>query len=150
MANPSELSAMMRVEHLDRYCIRDNGWEEYGLSQLQPSWEQIEAAIRALDRYCYVSVWLRMEVDEQGRARRRLDVMGGKGKYAIECLPGRRLCYRDESKPNGAEKVRIWESNQGAYYEESYLCDDIDLVLRIAWIFATQGRPHPRVPWEEQ
>jgi hypothetical protein len=135
----------MQVEGLDRGCIRANGWEEYTLSQTDPTWEQIEDPIRALDRRAFVSVSL-----ELGNARGRLEVFGGRGKFALECqLPGEPdRCYCDESKSGGEEQVRIWESNQGAYLAEKYLCDDIDLVLRIARYFAELGRPYPRVYWE--
>jgi hypothetical protein len=136
----------MRVERLTRQCIKDNGWEEYALTDTQPTWQQIEDAVRALDRYQWVSVLLEL-AEEQGS----LDVFGGRGKFAIECCMAGELdrSYCDESKPNGNEEVRIWESNQGADMEEKYVCDDIDLVLKVARYFAEQGKPYPRVYWEQ-
>jgi hypothetical protein len=135
----------MQVERLDRECVKDNGWEEYTLSEPHPTWQQIEDAIRALDRYSFVSVSLCLS---EGRGD--LDVFGGRGRYAIECrLAGEpERCYCDESKANGEERVRIWESNQGAYVEEKYLCDDIDLALRIARYFAERGRCRAASPIE--
>jgi hypothetical protein len=146
MAFVKEAETRMLVERLDRECIKDNGWEEYTLSEPDPSWPQIQQAIRALDRYSFVSVLLHLRA-----GRGTLDVWGGRGKFALECqMPGELdRMYCDESKANGKERVRIWESNQGAFLEEKYLCDDIELVFRIARYFAERGRPYPRVYWEE-
>lgn len=136
----------MLVERLDRECIKDDGWGEYTLSQPDPSWQQISDAISALDRYRFVSVLLHLR-----GSRGTLEVFGGRGKFAIECHIPEELDrqYCEETKPNGEERVRIWESNQGADLEEKYLCDDIERVFRIAKYFAERGRPYPRVRWEQ-
>jgi hypothetical protein len=38
---------------------------------------------------------------------------------------------------------------EGAFLEEKYLCDEIELVFRIARYFAEWDRPYPRMHWEE-
>jgi hypothetical protein len=134
-----------QIERLDRACVRDNGWEEYTLSQAAPSWQQIEDAIRALDRRAFVSVMLQLTA-----GRGDLYILGGRGRFAMECRIVGELdrYYCDRTNPNGEERDQIWESNQGAFLEEKYLCDDIQKVLRIVRYFTRRGRPYPWVYWE--
>ena len=113
-----------------------------------PSWADIEEAIRRLDRDKYPSIWLHLTdpVDQDGP--QGLNIMGGRGEYALSIsLPGQ-LVYYDDPK-RGDEVILIWESDQGSSLPERSLCNDVDFVVAIARHFADTGRPHPGSEWRK-
>ena len=113
-----------------------------------PSWADIEAAIRRLDRDEYPYVWLHLTnpIDEDGP--RGLNVMGGRGEYAMSISsPGRLVYYHDPKR--GDEVIRIWESDQGSALPEASLCNDTERVIAVARHFADTARPDPGYEWRE-
>jgi hypothetical protein len=45
--------------------------------------------------------------------------------------------------------IPIWTSDQGAAFEERYLCNELPIVLRIAEHFAKTGKLDATVSWED-
>jgi hypothetical protein len=123
-----------------------SGWEP--LLTRDPTWAVIESAIRKLDRHEWPFLWLHtVEPVEWEMPENALNVMGGRGEYAISCYrDGDEMHYLDASRSDRA--VRIWESDQGSVQAETNLCGDLARVLEIARHFAEAGELHPAVSWE--
>lgn len=113
-----------------------------------PFWADIEAAIRRLDRDEYPYVWLHLTNPINAGEPRGLNVMGGRGEYALSIsLPGQLVYYHDPKR--GDVVIQIWESDQGSALPETSLCNDTERVIAIARHFADTGRPHPGYEWRE-
>jgi hypothetical protein len=92
-------------------------------------WEQIEAAVRALNHYClpffFIGLWDSCEGEDC------FSVLDGPNGYAITAeVEGRGwVQYCDPSHTGGP--VHVWTSDQGFYPEERYVTYDVELVLRL-------------------
>jgi hypothetical protein len=115
---------------------------------LQPSWEQVEEAIRAPDRDLHPFIWLyRDEVDEDYCDPADFEAIGGQGAY--------HLAYREDEEewnfqdPAGAEDevVEVWISDQGAAVPARNVCRDLEQVLRATRVFFDEGTRDPATPW---
>jgi hypothetical protein len=121
-------------------------------STVNPSWRQIALAIRRLDRRYFHRVNLVLADDAEGNPQGNLAIEGGAGKYHVRgILAGQRntRSYHDPAK-RGRGHTRYWEwgDNSGCSLEEEHLCDDVQLVLRIARHFAEHGALLPDVKWK--
>jgi hypothetical protein len=122
--------------------------EAEAVEQVDPSWEDIERAIRRLDRREYPYVWLCVCAPISGEEPLGLNIMGGRGEYAVSIsLPGQLVYFADGSRSGNL--VRIWETDQGSTLPESSLCGDTDRVLSIARYFTETGKPDPSEKWVE-
>jgi hypothetical protein len=95
---------------------------------------------------------LELAGDAQGHVQGSLAIEGGAGKYHIRgTLAGQRntRSYFDPAKRGGGH-ARYWDwgDNSGCSLEEEHLCDDVELVLRIARYFAEKGALLPQVKWK--
>lgn len=112
----------------------------------QPTWEQIEAAVRALDhhRLPFLFIGLRDECEGEDC----FSVLGGPKGYAISAADEHSgwLNYCDPSHTGG--EVPVWTSDQGYYPEERYVTYDVELVIRLTRYYAEHGRLDPSVQWE--
>ncbi len=117
-----------------------------------PDWQEIEAAIRRLDRHEYPFLELYL-APGNGSVVHHLNIIGGKGEYGLTGFDERhheRFRFRDPSRPKGSDRIEIWTSDQGAAFQATYLCNDLAVVLRIAKHFAETGNLDPSVIWEER
>jgi hypothetical protein len=112
-----------------------------------PDWAAIETAIRRLDRDEWPYLWLHTaEPVEWEMPENALSVMGGRGEYSLAlCKDGDELHYMDESR--AATTIRIWESDQGAWQPERFLCNDLDRVLFLVQYFTERAELHPDARW---
>jgi hypothetical protein len=118
----------------------------------KPTWKQIENGIRRLDRHAYPFLNLFLPPRKFEMELRCLNIIGGVGEYGILTFDSKHRqlqWYCDESRPDGPELVEIWTSDQGAEFEERYLCNDLRVVLRVAKQFANTGELDPCVRWED-
>jgi hypothetical protein len=99
-----------------------------------PSWDEVERCIRALDQYCHPLVRLCLSDDETDNDN--LDILGGNGKYAIFQTCAEWIFY-DPNK--GDDEVEVWLSDQGSRWPDSNVCNDIERVIRIAREFFRNG-----------
>jgi hypothetical protein len=106
-----------------------------------PTWAQINSAIRALNHYCLP--FINIGLDEMCEGDNCLSVMGGPNGYCI--FEGDKL-YFDPNHTGG--EVDVWTSDQGFYPEERNVTYDIDLVLKLARYYAEHGELDPSVQWE--
>jgi hypothetical protein len=112
-----------------------------------PTWEQVEEAVRRLDRHLYPFVILRL--DEEVVNDQQLEIMGGRGAYWVAGTIGDYYQRRLHDPNRGQERVRVWTSDQGFAESAMYLCSDVEVVLRAARYFCEHGDLDPGLPWEE-
>jgi len=135
----------IQVLEVTEYPPNSDGYQTHATKN--PTWEQLEAAIRALDhhRLPFIFIGLRDEC----RGEDCLSVLGGPKGYAISVADsdGGWLQYCDPSHTGG--EVPVWTSDQGYYPSERYVTYDLDLVLKVARYYAERGQLDPAVQWEE-
>jgi hypothetical protein len=137
----------MLIRRLD-YCHYSTAWRWNSEVVRDPTWPQIEEAIRRLDRFHYPWVWLRLT--EEQSDDNYMTVMGGDGAYWLSISVGgydqRRVFYPEQ----GSDEVQVWTSDQGFADDRSHICFDLDAVLKAARCFAERGDFDPSLPWEAQ
>ena len=117
-----------------------------------PTWQQIEDAIRQLDRHGYPFANLFLPPPKLETELQSLEIIGGLGEYGILAFDSKHCqlqWYCDPSRPDGPDLVEIWTSDQGAEFEERYLCNKLATVFRVAKHFAYTGKLDPSVGWED-
>lgn len=112
------------------------------------SWDDIEVAIRCLDRFNYPFVWLFQSADVEEDALPDFDVMGGKGEYYLDSYADG-CFYRYYDPSRGDDVIEIWQSDQGYTPEEKHCCS-LDTVLRATRYFCEHGTLDPDLRWEPQ
>jgi hypothetical protein len=133
------------VHLLHAVVYQDDGWTWRVEQKIEPSWGDIAAAIRRLDRFNYPFVWLfsSEEVDED--AFPEFSVMGGEGEYVIDY--GADLAEGSYVDPHrGDSLVEVWRSDQGHVREEKY-CSSLDTALQAARYYCEHGTLDPRLNW---
>jgi hypothetical protein len=118
-----------------------------------PTWPQVEAAIRRLDRAEYPFLNICLPRPDRESDLWMLNVIGGRGEYGLSGMDGRwheRSRFRDPARPCGPELIDIWVTDQGASFEEAYLCNDLAVVLRVCRHFAETRRLDEGVGWEQR
>ncbi len=97
---------------------------------LNPKWEQVENAVKAMDNYCFPVVWL--HPSENPDDEKTLDIIGGNGRWAVFHHMGD-WQYSDGS--GDETEVRLWESDQGYECQEHNVIKDIKLLLEYVRLF---------------
>jgi hypothetical protein len=135
----------IRVLEVTEYPPSGRGYDTH--IHRSPTWRQVEAAIRALNHYCFPFIFIGLR--EECYWEDCLSVLGGPKGYAITAADsqGGWLQYCDPSHTGGA--VPVWTSDQGFYPSERYVTYDLELVLRVARYYAERGQLDPSVQWEE-
>jgi hypothetical protein len=120
----------MKIHHMTiiRYFKDNRPWISEDI--VSPSWEQIEAAIRKMDNYCFPIVQL--NPTEYDDCEEIFNVMGGNGRWAVFHMMGE---WQYEDKNGSNDEVRLWESDQGYYCKGRNIIKDIEKVLKIAKLF---------------
>jgi hypothetical protein len=111
-----------------------------------PTWDQIEAAIRALNHYCLPFFFIGLRDTCEGEDC--FSVLGGPNGYAMtaEVRELGWVQYCDPSHTGG--EVPVWTSDQGFYPSERYVTYDVELVVRVTRYYAEHGKLDPSVQWE--
>ena len=124
-------------------------WSAHDLSN--PTWDQIEIALRRLDQFAYPYVWLLVgEAEDWGRMEQEgyLNIIGGNGTYCVDGatpLDGRRRLSM--SPHSRGRRVNVWLSDQGFSSEERFVCKDIETIIRLARHFSIHRRLDPGLEW---
>jgi hypothetical protein len=138
----------MLVKLLSTVVYEEDGWTWRSEDTLCPTWEDIEAAIRRLDKFRYPIVWLDLkEVPTEDGAGPRFDLVGGYGDYwfgVFEADKQWRFC--DPSQ--GDDLVPLWTSDQGFSDEARHVCHDLEQVFEAARYFCDTGERTPSSMWE--
>lgn len=143
----------MLAKKLEIVVYPDAGYSWHTETLNDPTWELIENAVRDLDRAECPFLHIYLQGGRRKSAPWLLDVIGGVGEYGISGTSEdwqERWRYRDKSRPKGPDLVDIWITDQGASFEETYLCNDLNLVLKICKRFAEAGELDPGVFWEQR
>jgi hypothetical protein len=74
----------MKVWLLQVTIYQDDGWTRRTERFRNPHWDDIDMAIRHLDRFHYPFVWLFRNADVEEDALPEFNVMGGKGEYTMD------------------------------------------------------------------
>jgi hypothetical protein len=124
--------------------------EDESLRIPDPTWEQIESAIRQLDRNRFPLVVLHFDDCRPGDpARYYLWVGGGRGLFHVHFgAPGEYLTCVDPAQPQTDERVAFIESGQQSWCPRRDMLDDIEIVLRVVLRVAETGRPDPSAHWQ--
>jgi hypothetical protein len=134
------------IRVLEYITYEDDGWTWRPHEVADPSWEQIEAAVRRLDRFRHPFLFLRLREDMPDEDR--LEVMGGDGAWWVARTFGGHLQRRLVNPEGGDEEVRVWTSDQGFADEGRFVCENIEVVLQVTRYFAEHGDFDPSVAWE--
>ena len=126
----------------------------YGAQQseeiLHPTWEQVQEAIRRLDRDMFPSIWLyTTPVTETNDDVPQFEVTGGDGAYVVQ-IRSDASDYRGRILQNpsgGNEEVEVWTSDQGASFAAHNVCTHLEEVLRVTRHFFDHGEPAPHTQW---
>lgn len=135
----------IKVLEVTEYPPGRGGYEMYSVPD--PTWGQVEAAIRALDHHRFPFIFIGLRGSCEGEDC--LSVLGGPKGYAISAADSRGgwLYYCDPSHTGGA--VPVWTSDQGFRPSERYVTYDLGLLLRVARYYAERGQLDHSVQWEE-
>jgi Lon protease-like protein len=124
-------------------------WSLHDVSN--PTWDQIEIALRRLDQFAHPYVWLLLgDAEDWGRMEEAgyLNIIGGNGTYCVDGatpLDGRRRL--SVSHHSQQKRVDVWLSDQGFSSEERFVCKDIETVIGVARHFSIRRRLDPSVEW---
>ena len=139
----------MLVRVLGTYGYRGRFDEEWNDSALDPTWEDIEAALRRLDAGEFAGVVLHVDDHRPGEAATEyFDVHGGPGGYIFGFhVGGRHLNSVAPEATEPGENVEVCQRDQGVWVPACHVCHDLELIVEAArWFFRT-AEPHPDDSW---
>lgn len=117
-----------------------------------PTWADIEAAIRRLDRHRFPFLFLWPSADEAEHEVSgdydAFEVMGGQGVWWLAGTFGGYFQRRLDFPGRGGQEVPVWTSDQGFADADRHICRDVEAVVRAARYFAEHGGFDPSLPWE--
>src|SRR5688500_6234738 len=126
------MASPIRQMTVVRYYRDGRPWDAESIRD--PSWADVEAAIRRMDNYCFPSVELKTTDDED--LPTDFYVVGGAGRWAIHNIMGH-WQYQD---PAGSdEEVELIDSDQGFYCQGKNVLTDVEKVLRIVRAYYDTG-----------
>jgi hypothetical protein len=140
----------MRIRGFSTFGYRELQDEEWHESFPDPSWEQIECAIRRLDANAFAGVEIAIaDMYHDGGGQPSLHITGGNGEYIISYNGGggSSVHYLDPNQANQPEPVGVVKRDQGVWVPANWVCRNLELVLAIARYFTETGRPFPDVQW---
>jgi hypothetical protein len=140
----------MQIHNLHIHGYRGRLDWEWGKSFLNPSWLEVEAAVRRLDANEYAGLSLQLSgVYDDGGEQPSFHITGGGGQYLVSYSGGggSRVHYVDPTKPDLDELVEVVRRDQGVWVPAHWVCTDVELVAAIARYFVETSRPYPGVAW---
>lgn len=133
----------MRVKQLD-LAIYESHWKWRSEAIVRPEWRDVEAAIRALNRFHQPFVHLFL--DQPLLEYDYMSVIGGAGAYWVGATVGSQdmLCLL--GNPDGSEMVKLWTSDQGFQASARHVVE-LDTALKAARYFLENGTYDPSLAW---
>lgn len=141
----------MKVQVLGIYGYRGRLDYEWGESFSDPTFADIEIALRRLDACEFAGVVLHQNDYREGEpATDALHVAGGPEGYLVTCMiPGRgAIAIVNRDRPASEKRVRVCQRDQGVWVPERKVCRDLQVVLGVARHYADTGLLWPAVHWE--
>jgi hypothetical protein len=143
----------MHVKVLDYVVYSTDGRSWHTEKVKDPSWEQIEQAVRRLDRYHHPFLFLWPTHDESKHfvdgSCEVFEIIGGEGAYWIAGSFGGYFQRRMLNPAGGEQEIRVWTSDQGFADAERHICRDLEAVIHAARHYADHGGFDPALVWEE-
>ena len=133
----------MFVQQLQSIIYPPGGSRWLAETTRRPSWQDIEVAIRRLDRHQFPFIYLFQDSEAEDDAVPDFTVMGGNNVYTFG--PEDTLFY--EETLSGTE-VQVWTSDQGASFPDWQVCHDLIVVLRATRQFAETGQLDETLSWK--
>ena len=134
----------MHVAQLE-VVIYESHWELHGTSIARPDWNNIDEAIRALDRFYrpFVHLFLNEPLLEYDY----MSIIGGSGAYWVGATVGPQdvLCLSKSS--GGSDAVDLWTSDQGFQAPARHVVE-LEAALKAARYFFEHGTYDPGLQWE--
>jgi hypothetical protein len=149
-----EAAELMHVRVLETWSYESDGRRSEPEKVTEPTWDQIEAAIRRLDgqQNPILFLWAsddpaRQMLDEFSE---RLEVLRGAGVYWLAGTFGGYIQRKVLDPPCGREEVEVYprRKEMGFAAAERNLTRDVEVVLRAARYYAERGAFDPSVSWE--
>jgi len=140
----------MRVCSFGIYGYRGRDDWEWNESLPDPSWAEIEAAIRRLDANEYAGLGFMVDdMHHDGGNQPSLHISGGRGQYVVSYSGGggSSVHYVDPARANDQEMVGVVKRDQGVWVPAGWVCRDLELVVAIARHIVETGRPYRDVAW---
>jgi len=115
---------------------------------LNPTWEQMEDAVRRLDKFQFPIVWFFTTEDVSDDEIPDFEIMGGETDYYISVSAHgyKQRRYFDATKAR--TRIDVWTSDQGCSIEACHAIHEIDLVLAALKYFSETGGFSPKLSWE--
>lgn len=139
----------MEVKLIHVTVYDGGGWTWRSEDIRNPTWDDVETAIRRLDRFHYPFVGLFLSTDSEPYTYPNFNVIGGEGEFAMDSMADSAY-YRYYEQTRGDEMIEIWRSDQGAAFEAKHCCPSLDTTLRATRYFCEQGTLDPDLPWQKQ
>jgi hypothetical protein len=142
----------MRVRILGTYGYRGRFDWEWNDSLHNPSWADVEAALRRLDAAEYAGVVLHLNECRPGEAATDcLAVSGGPAGYLVTWRRpgGGEVVLVDPERPEESESVGVVQRDQGIWVPARMVCRDLELVVAVARHYSATGCRLPSAVWEE-
>jgi hypothetical protein len=120
---------------------------------VHPTWQEIEATIRKLDKHVHPFIVLAPVLDESERFNGDSDffeVIGGNGDYWVAgSING--YWQRRAVNPLGDDnEIDLWTSHQGFSSPSEFVLHDLNVVLRAAKYYYEYNEFDPNLEWEDQ
>jgi hypothetical protein len=136
----------MLIKLMKSFEYDETGWNCRESQLSNPSWDQIESAVRRLDKFRFPFVWFFLSDQVFEDDVPEFEIMGGAGDYLL-CVSAAGYFQRKLLYPEHGDTF-IWTSDQGNSAPAKHLCHDLDLVLEAVKYFNTTGGFSPKLIWE--
>jgi len=140
-------SGFMFINLMKVFEYDETGWNCQESQIVAPKWEQVESAVRRLEKFRFPFVWFFLSASVPDNAVPDFEIIGGEGDFAVAGSDGgqHRLI---RSGVQGNEPIDVWLSDQGTTIAECFVFHDIEAVLLLLRQFAESGGFGPNVSWK--
>jgi hypothetical protein len=138
----------LRVTKMSITEYQEDGWTWNIHPILNPTWQQIEGAIYALNRLTRPFVWFYLDEKANEDDIANFEVIGGAGAYAMQGFLQEQHRRYINAANKGKGEVEIWTSDQGWNIPAGYVCFNLEGVLNATKYFCEQGTFDPQLTWE--
>jgi hypothetical protein len=139
----------MFIKLMQVFNYQDDGWGCKTIEFRNPSWHEMETAVRRLEKFRYPFIWFYCSGDVSENALPDFEIMGGDGAYVVGAKTPDATDHRVvRFGPKSEKQIDVWLSDQGATFEEGLVCDDVDVVLEMLRQFHDSGTFRPGIEWE--
>ena len=138
----------MRIKLMKVFEYDSTGWNCQETAVRHPSLDEMQTAVRRLNKFEYPFVWFFTSEDVRNDAIPNFSVMGGNGDYVLLSFDGKSPERRMKFPSHDDELVDVWLSDQGCEINERYVCHDLSFVLDVLANFAKTGKFPADAIWE--